>query len=137
MSKTIQATVKVMLSYDYCHFEVSKTIEPDDFNVNVEMSTSTLLKGLTQKEIDEARKDCQRLADKAVGQYKKAKEMAIKRTGNSYERMQLEKEVLEINKKKDEFLTEEDKAKIKALEDYNHAAKYNYMDDEDYVIDDK
>jgi hypothetical protein len=132
MSKTIQATVKVMLSYDYCHFEVSKTIEP----IGVIDENANPL-GLTMKEIDEARKDCQRLADKAVGQYKKAKEMAIKRTGNSYERMQLEKEVLEINKKKDEFLTEEDKAKIKALADYNHAAKYNYMDDEDYVIDDK
>lgn len=129
MSKTTQATVKVMLSYDYCHFEISKTIEPigivDDNAIPI---------GLLQDEIDQARKECQRLADKAVGQYKKAKEMAIKRTGNSFERMQLEKEVLEINKKKDEFLTEEDKAKIKALEDYNHAARYDYMDDEDYQI---
>jgi len=28
---------------------------------------------VTNKEIDDTRKDCQRLADKAVGQYKKAK----------------------------------------------------------------
>jgi hypothetical protein len=122
MSKTIQATVKVMLSYDYCHFEISKTIEGDDAGHGYQND-------LTQKDIDDARKDCQRLADKAVGQYRTAKEMATKRLGNSYERMQLEKEVREIKQKKDEFVTPEDKAKIKTLEDYNH---YNYMDDEDY-----
>ena len=116
MSSTTLATVKVMLSYDYCHFEISKQIEGE---------------GITQIDIDNARKDCQRLADKAVGQYRTAKDLASKRLGNSYERMQLEKEVALIKQKKEEFITPEDKAKVKALEDYNH---YNYMDDEDYAI---
>ena len=127
MGKTTQATVKVMLSYDYCHFEVSKTIEADGLHDLDEGATQFL----TNKEIDEARKDCQRLADKAVGQYRTAKDLASKRLGNSYERMQLEREVALINQKKEEFITPEDKAKVKALEDYNH---YNYMDDEDYPI---
>ena len=126
MSKTIQATVKVMLSYDYCHFEISKTIVNE-----ITQGSVFVAPGISQQEIDEARKDCQRLADKAVGQYRTAKDMATKRLGNSYERMQLEKEVRDIKQKKDEFVTPEDKAKIKALEDYNH---YNYMDDEGYQL---
>lgn len=126
MSKTIQATVKVMLSYDYCHFEISKTIVNEITQESVFSAP-----GITQQEIDDARKDCQRLADKAVGQYRTAKDIATKRLGSSYERMQLEKEVRDIKQKKDEFVTPEDKAKIKALEDYNH---YNYMDDEGYQL---
>lgn len=126
MSKTIQATVKVMLSYDYCHFEVSKTIVNE-----VTQDSVFTAPGITQQEVDDARKDCQRLADKAVGQYKNAKDLASKRLGNSYERMQLEKEVALIKQKKEEYITPEDKAKVKALEDYNH---YNYMDDGEYEI---
>lgn len=119
MTKTTLSTVRILLSHDYCHFEVSKQIEGEN---------------ITQVEIDNARKDCQRLADKAVGQYKTAKEKAIKRTGSSYERMQLEKEVQLINMKKEEYLTEEDKAKVKALADYKHQCEYNYMDDDEYEI---
>ena len=130
MSKTTQATVKVMLSYDYCHFEISKTIDSEVI-IDTESPFGTNTMSITNEEIDNARKDCQRLADKAVGQYKTAKDLASKRLGNSYERMQLEKEVALIKQKKEEFITPEDKAKVKALEDYNH---YNYMDDEDYVI---
>ena len=54
MSKTTSATVKVMLSHNYCHFEVSKIIEANEGEE------------LTMKEIDTARIDCQKLADKAV-----------------------------------------------------------------------
>lgn len=124
MSKTIQSTVRILVSYDYCHFEVSKAIQGF-------VDEHGTLMHLTNNEIDDARKDCQRLADKAVGQYKMAKEMAAKRTGSSYERMQLEKEVAIIRQNKDEFITPEDKAKVKALEDYQH---YNYMDDGEYEI---
>ncbi len=59
------ASVKVMLSYDYSHFEVSMQVENES--------------GLSLKDIDEARKSCQRLADKAVGQYKTAKAAAANR----------------------------------------------------------
>jgi len=117
MSKTTQANVKVMLSYNYCHFEVSKQIEGDN---------------ITQQDIDEARKDCQRLADKAVGQYKTAKTEENKRVGNSYERDQLEREVRSIRLKDEKEWTVLDKAKVKALEDYNHTAFYNYDDDDQY-----
>lgn len=54
------ASVKVMLSHDYCHFEVSKSTDQE----------------ATNEQIDAMRKDCMRLADKAIEQYKIAKRMA-------------------------------------------------------------
>lgn len=57
-TKIKNASVKVMLSHDYSHFECLMSLENDN--------------GLSMKEIDNARKDCQRLADKAVSQYKTA-----------------------------------------------------------------
>jgi hypothetical protein len=64
------AAVKIMLSYGYSHFETLILLENES--------------GITKLEIDNARKECQRLADKAVGQYKKAKDMAAKRDGAPY-----------------------------------------------------
>lgn len=64
------ASVKVMLSYDYSHFEASMSVENES--------------GLALSDIDEARKKCQRLADKAVGQYKKAKQMASNRSDGEW-----------------------------------------------------
>jgi hypothetical protein len=116
-SRRTKATVRVMLSHDFCHFEESIELTGEDIPLC---------------HIDNARKDCQRLADKAVGQYKTAKAKAIKRTGNSYERMQLENEVAAIKQKKEEYLTPDDKAKIKALDDYNHQHLYDYDDDIEY-----
>jgi len=120
MSKTTLATVKVMLSYNYCHFEVSKQIEGDD---------------ISQVDIDNARKDCQRLADKAVGQYQKAKNEAANMTSSDMERQQLRREVALIKGKPEQEWSIYDKAKVKALSDYDHEAFYNYMDDEDYRIE--
>lgn len=108
-----------MLSYNYCHFEVSKQIEGDN---------------ITQQDIDNARKDCQRLADKAVGQYQKAKAEQNKIASSTFERQGLEREVLEIKKKAAEEWSIYDKAKVKALEDYNFQERYNYLDDAEYEI---
>jgi hypothetical protein len=114
-----QASVKVMLSHDYSHFEASMSLENEN--------------GIPLKDIDEARKNCQRLADKAVGQYKTAKSDAIKLTATSYERQQLEKEVREIKVNKSECSWSVlEKAKVKALEDYRHQTMYDYNDDGDY-----
>lgn len=114
------ASVKVMLSYDYSHFEASMALENEN--------------GLSLKDIDEARKNCQRLADKAVGQYKTAKQDANKLTATSYERQQLEKEVREIRvNKNEENWTVLERAKVKALEDYNYQTRYDYNDDSEYI----
>jgi hypothetical protein len=54
------ASVKVMRSHDYCHFEVALSATIDD--------------GLERPvQVDELRKTAARLADKAVEQYKVAK----------------------------------------------------------------
>jgi hypothetical protein len=62
------ASVKIMLSYDYCHFEVCKSTDEN----------------ISDKEINEMRKSVQRLADEAVRQYKVAKERAAKREDGEF-----------------------------------------------------
>lgn len=115
------ASVKVMLSHDYSHFEAAMSLENES--------------GIPLKDIDEARKNCQRLADKAVGQYKTAKLDANKLTATSHERQQLEKEVREIRvNKNEENWSVLEKAKVKALDDYNHQTRYDYNDDGEYDI---
>ncbi len=63
----IIASVKVMRSYDYCHFEVA-------------LSTQCSTMG----GIDDLRKDAARLVDKAVAQYITAKEAAEVRSGGRW-----------------------------------------------------
>lgn len=111
-----------MLSHNYCHFEVSKCIEPTDGEV------------LSQKDIDKARIECQLLADKAVSQYKKAKEYESSRANRTFEKQQLEREVGQIRSKSENEWSPLDKAKVKALEDHNYESGYYhyYEDTEDY-----
>jgi|ERR1043166_2709564 hypothetical protein len=122
MSKTISATVKVMQSYNYCHFEASKVIEANEGSE------------LTMQEIDTARIDCQMLTDKAVEQYKKAKTHEQKRAGIQNEYESLMREVGEIKKKSENEWSPVDKAKVKALEDQQYQQRhYDYFrDEEDY-----
>jgi len=98
MSDTVlkSASVKVMLSYDYNHFEASMTLENES--------------GIFLKEIDNARKECQRLCDKAIKQYQTAKQAC--------------------------HWTPEDKAKIKAWADYNWQSIYDYQDDFEIPFED-
>lgn len=118
------ASVKVMLSYDYSHFEASMTLENDE--------------GLTIQEIDEARKSCQRLANKAVEQYKKAKQSAANRTDGQYKMQNFEKKCLEIAAKAEGDRTINEVAMLKQ---YNNEAwqsqfedNYNYDDDDQYCL---
>ncbi|RLE42115.1 hypothetical protein DRJ16_05260 [Candidatus Woesearchaeota archaeon] len=99
-----------MLSYDYNHFEVCLSSD----------------KEMTLKEVNELRKDVQRLADEAVRQYKIAKEMAVKKTNLQHEREELEKEVLAMKQKPETEWTAEEKAKAKALEDKEYWERFNY-----------
>ncbi len=118
------ASVKVMLSYDYSHFEASMSVENEN--------------GLTMSDIDDARKKCQRLADKAVGQYKKAKQMASNRSDGEYQ-MRNFRDQCEIIKSKDEQdRTIKEIAMLKQYEDENWQAnfmyEYDYDDDNDYRL---
>lgn len=116
------ASVKVMLSYDYSHFEASMSVENES--------------GLVIKDIDNARKACQRLADKAVSQYKKAKEMAANRSDGEYRMQNFEQQCKKALLKPEGERTVNEVAMIKRYQDENWQAQfdyqYDYEDDENY-----
>ena len=121
-TKIKNASVKVMLSYDYSHFEASMSLENDN--------------GLTMREIDNARKDCQRLADKAVRQYQTAKKWAQERNDSEYRMHNFESECKRIQTKKEEDRTIKEIAMLKQYEGEKWREQfqydYDYEDDEDY-----
>jgi hypothetical protein len=121
-TKIKTASVKVMLSYDYSHFEASMSLENDN--------------GLSMKEIDDARKDCQRLADKAVGQYKSAKASAAKRTDGEYKIANFDSQCKKILEKSEGDRTINEIAMLKQYQNENWQEqfyeRYDYNDDENY-----
>lgn len=120
MALVKSASVKIMLSYDYSHFETSMSLENDE--------------GLTDKEIDMARKQCQRLCDKAVFQYKKSKEMAAKRSDGQYQMANFEIECRKIEAKNEQDRTIKEIGMLKEYRDEQwrdkFAYRYDYEDDE-------
>ena len=118
------ASVKVMLSYDYSHFEASMSVENES--------------GLTMSDIDDTRKKCQRLADKAVGQYKKAKQMASNRTDGEFQIRNFQEQCKRIKAKEEQDRTIKEIAMLKQYEDENWQAQfmreYDYDDDDDYGL---
>lgn len=114
------ASVKVMRSHDYCHFEVSLS------------SAESGEAGISPEQVDELRKQAARLADKAVEQYSIAKEWAqrhmyVKGDGTSE---RLKKLVDLILGTPEEERTPEEKAIVKAFADERYARRqYDYQDD--------
>jgi hypothetical protein len=110
------ADVRVMLSHDYCHFEI-----------HLEKSECTA------KDIDDTRKEAARLAEKGVRQYIVAKRHIMSKVTNREQRAQLKRRVEEIEKRTPEGseYAPEDIAAIKALKDikYQISREYNYQDD--------
>lgn len=111
------ASVKVMISHNYNHFETSMTLENES--------------GVSVQDIDNARKDCQRLCDKAIKQYDIAKMVANKAIQLRSERSHLEQEVSLIKMHPKESWSVTDRAKVKALEDHNWNLQFDYEDDWD------
>lgn len=109
------ASVKIMLSFDYCHFEINKSTDQP----------------VTDKQINEMRKEAQRLADEAVRQYKVAKVKA-------YEKDQWEKgferEVHSIERIAEVDRTPEEAAKLKL---YDDNAWKSQFEDYDYCDEDE
>jgi hypothetical protein len=104
-----------MRSHDYCHFEVCLT------------SSSAI----TTEAVDELRKTAARLADKAVEQYKTAKnniELAMSDKSNLESIRYLHRDVME---KPEAERTPEEKALVKAIEDraFRSRPRYDYQDD--------
>jgi len=109
-----------MLSYDYSHFEASMSLENES--------------GISTIEIDNARKDCQRLADKAVSQYKIAKQCAANRVNGEMKMRNFEEECKRIAKKDEHDRTLKEIAILKQYQDENWQAQfdYNYDYEDDY-----
>ena len=122
----MSASVKIMLSYDYCHFEVCKSTDEN----------------ITDEQINEMRKDVQRLCDKAVQQFKIAKDMSSKRMNGKYTMLDFKNQCLAIEEKKEEDRTVKEIAMLKQFSDENWQAQFEYnydyednfdeSDDEDY-----
>lgn len=104
-----------MRSFDYCHFEVAMSIESDN--------------GITTQEIDNTRKECMRLADKAVDQYKIAKSCAAKRQEGAYYMNNFEEECKRIKTKLPDDRTIGEMAKLKQYEDENWREQFEYSYD--------
>lgn len=111
------ASVKVMRSHDYCHFEVC-------------LSSSD---ARTPEEVDALRKEAARLADKAVNQYRTAK-AARARLDSINEKWRLK----EAQAKPQGARTPTEKAIIKYHADAAFAARfdYDYQDDFSPSIED-
>jgi hypothetical protein len=89
--------------------------------------------GLALEDIDNARKDCQRLADKAVSQYRIAKEMAAKKINSSYEKDNFLRNIKTIQSKDEQDRTIKEVAMLKKYEDDQWERQfdcdYDYEDD--------
>jgi hypothetical protein len=114
--KKFKASIKVMNSYDYSHFEASLASD----------------KPMTIEEINGMRKVSQRLVDEAIRQYRIAKEMANGRMGRRYEKENLEKQVEIIKKKPTPEWTPEEKAKVKLIADKDWASQFDYDYEDDW-----
>ena len=115
------ASVKVMRSHDYCHFEVILGCAHDANGNPVSLSLA---------EIDELRKTAARLADKAVEQYNIAKSNAEKLLGEKYSRDILVSRMKTIEDKAEGDRTVREQAELKAYRDEAYVAsrEYDYED---------
>jgi hypothetical protein len=113
------ASVKVMRSHDYCHFEVNLTASVDCPSDSPEWF----------QQVDSMRKNAARLADKAVEQYKVAKSEFTRR---DCEVEHLEYKAQQAELTPEDMRTSEEKAAIKALADARFEQRhYDYQDDWD------
>ena len=117
------ASVKIMLSYDYCHFEICLGDDTIDcFDIN---TTNAL------------RKKAQRLCDEAVRQYQVAKERAQMRLKMPGERRRYLEEVDRIEKLPEGERTMNEIAMLKAYQDdeWESQFDYSYDYDDDWAAD--
>ena len=106
-----------MLSYDYCHFEISKSSDEN----------------LSDEQIDSMRKDVQRLANKAVEQYKIFKSASEIKIRRQEEKESTERRVKAILEKPEGQRTLDEVALVKAFKDKNWNeyinSRYDFDDD--------
>jgi hypothetical protein len=119
------ASVKVMRSYDYCHFEVTLAVSLSEIEGNRDDKIAV---------VDDLRKDAARLADKAVEQYKIAKSCAAKweyqSQSNAERKARLTKLAEIIQSVPERERTPEENGILKGIADEQYARRqYDYQDD--------
>ncbi len=114
MSRNYTASVKVMRSHDYCHFEIC--LGADGIT--------------TMQEVDELRKQAARLADKAVAQYQIAKRAAQRKSDGIGHIRYYKEEAEEIRALAPTDRTSEQQAALKAHDDavFHASREYDYQD---------
>lgn len=112
-------SIKVMRSYDYCHFEIQLGASEEK----------------TLEQIDEMRKEAARLTDKAVKQYQQHKAFLENEFIDDFTHSNLRAKVEQIMSKSEAEWTPEDKAKVKRLKDidFKLSLNHNYQDDWDEI----
>jgi len=119
----MKGSVKIMLSYDYSHFEVALSTDEE----------------MDAKGVNDLRKTAQRLADEAVRQYKRAKEAAANRTQGKQEKEYFLQAIERIKKTPEQDRTVRDLATLKQYQDENWQAHfeddYDYEDDTDFGVE--
>lgn len=115
-----KGSVKIMLSYNYCHFEVCLSSDED----------------MTLEQVDDMRKDCQRLADKAVNQFQIAERYNRKLMDvmGGIEELRRRVQAIKENYPKSEW-TPDQKAMIKKLEDHDFIINHQYDYEDDWEDD--
>lgn len=108
-----KASAKVMRSYDYNHFEVAVTADVQ-----------------TMEDVDKLRKDCSKLAEKAVNQFKQYKEFLEWKTDSQYKFKRLCNEVRSIKEIPESEWTPRQKSIVKLHSDvsFEMNREYNYDD---------
>jgi hypothetical protein len=112
----MKASVRVMNSHDYSHFEVTLSSDQE----------------MTPPEINRMRIEAQKLVDEAIRQYKAKKEHENKIANLSWERERLGREVeyIRAHYQESEWAPEQ-KAKVKALSDHDFLARdFDYFEED-------
>lgn len=116
-----QASVKVMRSYDYCHFEV---------NLGTDQA-------LDVAEVDDMRRVAAALADRAVDDYKRMKAHDPARSNARFHRDQMEQQIAGIKQKPEGERTLNEVALLKRSEDAEFWARYKADEEFDYWNDEQ
>lgn len=114
-----KASVRVMRSHDYCHFEVVLGSEQNGLEV---------VRAFSLEEVDLLRKAAARLADKAVAQFIVAKEAEQRRDSRGAQHRYANALRTPANER-----TPEEKAIIKFHQDKNFAAQFDYDYEDDWT----
>ena len=123
--KVDTASVKVMNSYNYCHFEVQLALHGDD-------------REITLADVNELGKEAQRLVDERIRQYKKKAEDVSRKYGVKEERQRLASQARNIRQMVPESeRTPEQMAILKELEQWDWNERWQpYCYDDDWQRDD-